>query len=145
MFIPSKRRIATLINLIGEVKGRVELQKIIFILQNEGIDFGEKDETSSHKIEILLDKNQQMFRLGSYSNYDQEYILDTKTLGVFKKYLLESFLMVAKEFKLSKDSQIWILKPNREIPRDWSVLPIQFFNQNGKFVYATIMGDRINL
>jgi uncharacterized protein len=39
MFIPSKRRIATLISLIGEVKGRVELQKIIFILQNEGIDF----------------------------------------------------------------------------------------------------------
>jgi uncharacterized protein len=40
MFVPVKRRIATLLKMMdGRLNGKVEFQKIVFILQNEGVDF----------------------------------------------------------------------------------------------------------
>lgn len=39
MLLDYQNRFAFLLKNIGQIKGRVEFQKIVFILQNEGIDF----------------------------------------------------------------------------------------------------------
>ena len=99
MFVPTKKRIATLLKLSENINGKIDFHKIVYIMQNNGVDFdlnftlnvfGPYSIDLNYEIETLINQNIIVKENNPNSNVETCYKLNNEKEIFAHDELLES-------------------------------------------------------
>ena len=113
MFIPTKKRIATLLNLRENINGKIDFHKLVYIMQNNGVDFdlnftlnvfGPYSIDLNYEIEALINQNIIKNEKSTDQNINNLYKLNQEKSLFAKDELLESKKDIVHFLKDNVDS-----------------------------------------